>query len=248
MQVWERLLLVHLLCAFERSGLLAKAHRLAFFIDGPLALFGHPAWLSTAITAELQRINAKARKLAGQDLVIVGVEKTGAFVTHFDEIDQIAETGEERFNPHSYFLPTDRYIKQRIIFSDSPKRYGQDTYFGRKFFYKTESGARIVASIPFLEAAQDTLDSDDVSLYHSFGTVEACLLDVDDAGLRMRRNSQRLTEQAFGRRGIAQAREHEVDRGAGGIDGSVEVAPTALDTNVGLIDTPGLIGWLEMTA
>ena len=37
-------------------------------------------------------------------------------------------------------------------------------------------------------------------------------------------------------------------RGAGGIDGSVEVAPTALDTNVGRIDTPGLMGWLEMTA
>ena len=175
MQVWERLLLVHLLRAFERRGLLAKAHRLAFFVDGPLALFGHPAWLSAAITAELQRINAEARKLTGQDLVMVGVEKTGAFVTHFDEIDQTEEPGKERFNPHSYFLPTDPYIKQRIIFSDSPKRYGKDTYFGRKFFYKTESGARIVASIPFLEAAQDTLDSDDVSLYPSFGTVCALL-------------------------------------------------------------------------
>ena len=59
----------------------------------------------------------------------------------------------------------------------------------------------------------------------------------------MRRNSERLAEQAFGRSGIAQAREHEVDRGAGGIDGSVEVAPTALDTNVSLIDTPGPV-WL----
>ena len=64
----------------------------------------------------------------------------------------------------------------------------------------------------------------------------------------MRRNSQRLTEQAFGRCGIAQAREHEVDRGIGGIDGSVEVGPPALDTNAGLIDTLGLMGWLEMTA
>ena len=64
----------------------------------------------------------------------------------------------------------------------------------------------------------------------------------------MRRISERLAEQAFGRSGIAQAREHEVDRGAGGIDGSVEVAPTALDTNVGFIDTPGLVGWCEMTA
>ena len=42
--------------------------------------------------------------------------------------------------------------------------------------------------------------------------------------------------------------KHEVDRGSGGIDGSVEMAPTALDMDVGLIDTPGLIGWLEMTA
>ena len=34
----------------------------------------------------------------------------------------------------------------------------------------------------------------------------------------------------------------------GGIDGSVEVAPTTLDTNAGLIDTPGPVGWFEMTA
>ena len=63
----------------------------------------------------------------------------------------------------------------------------------------------------------------------------------------MRRIRQRLAAQAFSRSGIAQPREHEVDRGSGGIDGSVEVAPTALDTNVGLINTPGFVGWLEMT-
>ena len=51
----------------------------------------------------------------------------------------------------------------------------------------------------------------------------------------MRRISQRLAEQAFSRSGIAQPREHELDRGSGGIDGAVELAPTALDTNVGLI-------------
>ena len=45
-----------------------------------------------------------------------------------------------------------------------------------------------------------------------------------------------------------QAREHEVDRGVGGIDGSVEIALTALDTNAGLTDAPGLVGWLEMTS
>ena len=74
------------------------------------------------------------------------------------------------------------------------------------------------------------------------------MVRIDNPGLSMRRIRQRLAEQAFDRYGIAQPREHEVDRGAGGIDGSVEVAPTALDTNVGLIDTPGPVGWLEMTA
>ena len=174
MQVWEQVLLVHLLRAFERRGLLAHLHRLAFFMDGPLAVFGTPAWLSAAISSELKRLNAKVRQRTGRDLIIVGVEKSGAFVTHFDEVDLTDTPGQERFPPATYFLPTDDYIKQRIIFSDSPKRYGKDTYFGRKFFYKTKSGARIVASLPFLDESQDTLDSDNVDLYPSFGTV--CVL------------------------------------------------------------------------
>ena len=64
----------------------------------------------------------------------------------------------------------------------------------------------------------------------------------------MRRSRQRLAEQALGRSGIAQPGEHKADGGSSGIDGAVAVAPTALDSNVGLIHTPGLMGWLEMTA
>ena len=44
------------------------------------------------------------------------------------------------------------------------------------------------------------------------------MVRIDNPGLSMRRIRQRLAEQAFGRSGIAQSREHEVDRGAGGID------------------------------
>jgi hypothetical protein len=103
-------------------------------------------------------------------MMIVGIEKTGNFVAHFEELDQ-QEDGSEYFPPGSYFMLTDNYIKQRIIYSDSTKRYGIDTYFGRKFFYKTQSRARIVASIPFLTPEQDTLDSDDIRLYMRFGTI-----------------------------------------------------------------------------
>jgi NurA domain len=174
MQVWERLLLVHLLRCFEQRGLLDRIGRLAFFLDGPLAVFGPPAWLSAAIGAELKRLNRLVRQHAGGDLILLGIEKAGEFVTHFEDIDRTETPGEQPFRPGEYFLPTDQYIKERVVPSDSPRRYGRDTYFGRKFLYKTRSGARIVAVLPFLDDAQDTLDSDDVALYPRFGT--ACAL------------------------------------------------------------------------
>lgn len=175
MQVWERILLIHFLRCFEQQGLLGKLARLAFFLDGPLAVFGPPAWLSAAISAELKRINALARQQSGNDLIILGIEKTGNFVTHFDEIDRTETPGEVRFAPRSYLLLTDNYIKERITFSDSDKRYGQDTYFGRKFFYKTRGGAKVVGTIPFLSDAQDTLETADISLYPQFPTVLSLL-------------------------------------------------------------------------
>jgi hypothetical protein len=176
MQVWERVLLVHLLRCLERRGFLPNVHRLAFLLDGPLAVFGHPAWLSAAIRAELKRLNGVVRQHTGNDLLLLGIEKSGTFVTHLQELDETEVPGARLFQPRSFLLLTDDYIKRRIVYSDSDKRYGKDTYFGRKFFYKTSSGALIVATIPFLTEEQDTLATDDITLYPQFGT--ACdLLD-----------------------------------------------------------------------
>lgn len=176
MQVIERLLFVHFLRCFERGDVLKRVTSLAFFIDGPLAVFGPPAWLSAAIGKELKRLNEKVRASTGQDLLILGIEKTGGFVQHFDEIDQTEKPGQQLFSARQYMLLTDNYIKERILYSDSHKRYGEDTYFGRKLFYKTQSGARIVVSIPFLSNAQDTLESADISLYPQFAAI-CTLLD-----------------------------------------------------------------------
>ncbi len=175
MQVWERLLLIHVLRGFERRGWLEWLTRVAFFVDGPLAVFSTPAWLSKPIGRELRRIDALVRAASGgRGLLLVGVEKSGAFVTHFDDVDH-TEDGSPRFPPGTYFMPTDAYIKERIQFSDSKKSYGQDTYFGRKFFYKTRSGARLVASIPFLDNTPDGLYVSDANAYPSFGPTCALL-------------------------------------------------------------------------
>jgi len=68
--------------------------------------------------------------------------------------------------------------------------------------------------------------------------VEAGLIAFDDAGLRMRWIAERPAEQAFGRRGIAQRRQQEVDGGTGGIDGPIKITPTAVHSNICFIDPP----------
>jgi hypothetical protein len=169
-QVWERVLLLHLLRWFERRGVLDRVSKIAFIVDGPLAMFGHPAWLSPIIKTEFKRLNKIVREKTGNDLLIIGIEKSGAFVTHFEEVDKTT-SGEPYFPNRSFALLTDEYIKNRVIFSMSDKPYGQDTYFGRKFFYKAKSGAKIVATLPFLDDSQDDISKDDISLYPSFGRV-----------------------------------------------------------------------------
>lgn len=173
-QIWERIFLIHLLRVFERRQLLRELTQIAFFVDGPLAVFGHPAWLSATISSELKRLAGKIRAATGMDLFILGIEKGGTFVTHFEQIDRTAAPGVDLFPRGSYLLLTDTYIKERIIYSSSSKRYGEDTYFGRKFLYKTSRGGRVVASLPFLSDEQDTLATDDVSLYPRFA--EACFV------------------------------------------------------------------------
>lgn len=166
MQVLERVWVVHILRTMEKQRWLPSLRKLAIVLDGPLAIFGHPAWLSQAIIKELSRINAVAKEAAGgQDILLIGIEKTGEFVEHFNQLNLDENGNPDQFPRQSVALLTDSYIKQNIIFSESPKPYGRDTYFGRKFFYKTSSGAHIVAMLPFLSEAHENLTTAEFSQY-----------------------------------------------------------------------------------
>ena len=62
----------------------------------------------------------------------------------------------------------------------------------------------------------------------------------------MGRTAQRTAKQLFGGVGVAQRRKQEVNRGAAGIDGPIELAPAALNSNVGLVDPSGFVGRLKI--
>ncbi|MBI3530612.1 MAG: DNA double-strand break repair nuclease NurA [Betaproteobacteria bacterium] len=151
MQILERLRLIHVLRMIEKKNLLPVLSQIAFVVDGPLAVYGHPAWLSQSIYQELRRINQILRQRGLPDLLIVGIEKTGIFADHLMRLDQDDKGVPDRLPRQSAFFLTDRYIKKNIIFSSSPEQYGKQTYFGRKFFYKTRAGSLLVAAVPFLD-------------------------------------------------------------------------------------------------
>ena len=155
MQVLERLWIVHLLRMLERNRWLSTLSRMAVVLDGPLAVFGHPAWLTPAIRQELARLDALTVDATGNEgLFIIGIEKSGEFVEHLRELDRASWYEDDvvvkagKLDAGSAFLLTDDYIKRHIILSAGRKPYGQDTYFGRKFFYKASSGALLVATLP----------------------------------------------------------------------------------------------------
>ena len=50
----------------------------------------------------------------------------------------------------------------------------------------------------------------------------------------------------LGRITRAHSREKEVDRRSGGVEGSIQIEPVPSNTNVGFIDSPGLIGGFQM--
>ena len=87
-QVFERLVVIHILRGFKQQNVLHLLKNTAIVIDGPLAVFGSPAWLHSAIREELYLINDAVKSVTGQDLLIIGIEKSGVFVDHFERSDQ----------------------------------------------------------------------------------------------------------------------------------------------------------------
>jgi len=165
MSTLEKLWLIHILRAFEKKDWLSTFRRVAFIMDGPLAVFSTSSWLTKVINFELKRINEIQKNINGTDLLIFGIEKSGTFFNHFIEIDTTKDGITDKFPKQSAFLLTDDYIKKNIIFSESQKPYGQDTYFGRKLFYKTKSGQKIVPVVATYNDYQSNLATGNINQF-----------------------------------------------------------------------------------
>ena len=124
---------------------------LGFILDGPLAVFGPQAWLHNAIQAFIEDLFARVQANRLGLPVIVGIEKTGQFAEYAAAIGGSIPT-------QSLMLLPDDYIYGHILtFRTTPgASFGRDTYYGQKFFYRTEHGAMLVITVPKTGTARES--------------------------------------------------------------------------------------------
>ena len=161
MHVAERLLLIQTLRAFEQQGekWLSLIGKMAFVMDGPLAVYGTSAWMSSSIRKELGRINQVQKAITGRDMLILGIEKSGGFFRHMEMIDADKRGNPGQFPVGGRLLLDNDYIREYIEPSDGGRLYGRNSYFGRKFFYKPGAGHNLVVNIACYDERQMNIET-----------------------------------------------------------------------------------------
>ena len=176
--ITEHLLMTNILRYFHKSLPPRCFDDTAFVIDGPLAIFGMPAWLKEHIQTEVARIHNDLVSQGRLGLLLTGLEKTGEFIDHLEEIDWDEADGQRQRLPNGTVLvPTTEYIYRHIVPNpDSAKPYGQAVHYGRKIMYKNNAGQHAVVMTPVVNSSGTEPNSSDVSAFPRLGDA----LDIID--------------------------------------------------------------------
>jgi hypothetical protein len=149
MLILEHLIPIHYMRLFYRRAYL-NLTRIAFFIDGPLAIFGNAAWMHRSIMIYVNEINHKLIRKGQRPMVIIGLQKTGQVQDHITLIDRFIP-------PNRLFAIDDEYRYKYILSGRDPSSsgFGFETYYGQDFIYKTPSGRTFVLGLPYPYATKD---------------------------------------------------------------------------------------------
>lgn len=117
---------------------------LAFFVDGPLAIFGNAAWLHASILRYLGDANVWLTKKGHEPLLMLGLQKTGQLADHMRLIN--------RYVPADRLMLIDDDYRYEYVMGGceaSANGFGSETYYGQDFIYKTPSGRSFVLCVPY---------------------------------------------------------------------------------------------------
>lgn len=187
-QVVEHLTLLNILRYCEKNQLFDFLSRTAFVIDGPLAIFGMPAWIKPYIQEEVARIHNLSLRKGYPGLLVIGIEKTGQFISHLAELDwKESEGPRHNIENSTAFAPDIDYVHKHIVLRPPGfKPYGIDVYYGRKVMYKTLTGQHCVIMTPIVNSQGDEPNCVDLEAFPRIGEA----LDImDELGMHLYEDS-----------------------------------------------------------
>lgn len=142
MNVAEYMVLAHTILDCLRGDYLSSLSDVCFFVDGPLAFFGQPAWLHRPMQNLIYLANRELTKYNRPPMIMLGMQKQGVLSDHSRMISKYLPRNSFRFIDDEY---RNKYISP--VAHD--KNFGNETYFGQDFIYHTAKGNVFVVGIPY---------------------------------------------------------------------------------------------------
>ena len=176
--VVEHLAMINIMRFFERRGWWDAFRTTAFVMDGPLAIFGMPAWLKRHLQAEVRRLHSESLARGGPGVMLFGVEKSGMFLEHLRALDRSDDEGPRaRIDAGASLAPDRKYVHRHIALRPlGAKPHGDVTDYGRRVMYKNRLGQHSVVMTPIVNAQGEDRDCVEEAAYPRLGEV----LDVMD--------------------------------------------------------------------
>lgn len=169
--VVEHMIIIHIarrLLSVQREML----GRVFFIKDGPTGFFGQTARLHEPMRDLVGWLHAR------HNLFLVGLEKSGAFVEHANEI-------EPQLPPSSFILLSDEYIYRNVLpgIPDPNRPYAATSNYGHKVIFKSRLGQMYVVSIPTGELHKSPSLEQLPNLLANLANVELLRCDMYDSAL-----------------------------------------------------------------
>ncbi|GAA0716374.1 DNA double-strand break repair nuclease NurA [Clostridium malenominatum] len=126
-QITEHLIALNVIDTLMKYKSFALLSKIAFIIDGPLAIYGEPAKIHKNILKYLHNVS----KRVGEQLIYFGISKTGKLKDHFSLIER-----KLNIEPNSFLLVDDSYRFKYIQKApENNKFFGQEVLFGQDFLF-----------------------------------------------------------------------------------------------------------------
>lgn len=167
----EQIILVHLIRLILKTKP-ALLGQFLFIKDGPLAFFGQTANMHGPMRELVNHL------LEHNTLYLAGLEKSGSFVEHADEITK-------KLDPGTVLILDNDYIYRYVLpgKADPANPYGRTTYYSNKLIFKTHGGQIYVISIPTRKILSHPTQDDLENLSEILTNIEKLRCDMYDNAL-----------------------------------------------------------------